>query len=70
MITDQAYSFIRFRLTLACGGTAMNSFDDLTDDCLGHAGLVYEHVLVRSEMKYTRGRQLSHIETRGELTHL
>ena len=24
----------------------MNSFDDLTPDCLGHAGLVYEHVLV------------------------
>ena len=35
------------RLTLACGGTAMNSFDDLTPECLGHAGLVYEHVLVR-----------------------
>ena len=25
----------------------MNSFDDLTPECLGHAGLVYEHVLVR-----------------------
>ena len=24
----------------------MNSFDDLTPDCLGHAGVVYEHVLV------------------------
>ena len=48
----------------------MNSFDDLTDDCLGHAGLVYEHVLVRSEMKFTRGRRLSHIDTRGELTQL
>lgn len=24
----------------------MNSFDDLTPECLGHAGLVYEHVLV------------------------
>ena len=35
------------RLTLACGGIAMNSFDDLTPECLGHAGLVYEHVLVR-----------------------
>ena len=34
------------RLTLACGGMQMNSFDDLTADCLGHAGLVYEHVLV------------------------
>lgn len=34
------------RLVLACGGIAMNSFDDLTPECLGKAGLVYEHVLV------------------------
>lgn len=34
------------RLTLACGGIAMNSVDDLTPDCLGKAGLVYEHTLV------------------------
>ena len=34
------------RLTLACGGVAMNSVEDLTQDCLGHAGLVYETVLV------------------------
>ena len=34
------------RLTLACGGIAMNSFDDLAPECLGKAGLVYEHVLV------------------------
>merc|ERR1712201_41489 len=33
------------RLTLACGGMAMNSVDDLTADVLGHAGVVYEHVL-------------------------
>merc|ERR1712002_1068433 len=39
------------RLMLACGGSAMNSVDDLTPDCLGHAGLVYEHVL--GESKYT-----------------
>lgn len=25
----------------------MNSVDDLTPECLGHAGLVYEHTLVR-----------------------
>ena len=24
----------------------MNSVDDLTEECLGYAGLVYEHVLV------------------------
>lgn len=34
------------RLTLACGGVAVNSFDDLSAECLGFAGLVYEYVLV------------------------
>lgn len=39
------------RLALACGGTAMNTFDDLSESCLGYAGVVYEHVL--GENKYT-----------------
>ncbi|XP_026333193.1 T-complex protein 1 subunit zeta [Hyposmocoma kahamanoa] len=39
------------RLALACGGSAMNSVDDLTPDCLGYAGLVYEHIL--GENKFT-----------------
>ncbi|TQD83925.1 hypothetical protein C1H46_030537 [Malus baccata] len=39
------------RLVLACGGEAVNSVDDVTPDCLGWAGLVYEHVL--GEDKYT-----------------
>lgn len=39
------------RLTLACGGIAIDSTDDLTPDCLGFAGLVYEHIL--GEEKYT-----------------
>ncbi|XP_029637841.1 T-complex protein 1 subunit zeta [Octopus sinensis] len=39
------------RLVLACGGSAMNSLDDLTPDCLGFAGIVYEHVL--GEDKFT-----------------
>nr|ABD96914.1 hypothetical protein [Tarenaya spinosa] len=39
------------RLVLACGGEAVNSVDDMTPDCLGWAGLVYEHVL--GEEKYT-----------------
>ncbi|XP_056412465.1 T-complex protein 1 subunit zeta [Hyla sarda] len=39
------------RLTLACGGNAMNSVDDLTLDCLGHAGLVYEYTM--GEEKFT-----------------
>ncbi|KAJ8917383.1 hypothetical protein NQ315_002407 [Exocentrus adspersus] len=39
------------RLALACGGDAVNSFDDLSESCLGYAGHVYEHVL--GENKYT-----------------
>uniref|UniRef100_A0A6N2LLJ5 T-complex protein 1 subunit zeta n=1 Tax=Salix viminalis TaxID=40686 RepID=A0A6N2LLJ5_SALVM len=38
------------RLVLACGGEGLNSVI-LTPDCLGWAGLVYEHVL--GEEKYT-----------------
>ncbi len=33
-------------LPLCCGGLSLNSFDDLSADVLGHAGLVYEFVLV------------------------
>lgn len=44
------------RLVLASGGIAMNSFDDLTPECLGKAGLVYEHVLVR-ELSFLSGPQ-------------
>lgn len=33
------------RLSLACGGFAVNSADDLTPDCLGYAGKVYETTL-------------------------
>lgn len=39
------------RLALACGGHAQNSVDELTPDCLGNAGLVYESVL--GENKFT-----------------
>jgi T-complex protein 1 subunit zeta len=39
------------RLTLACGGIAVNSVDNLTPDVLGHAENIYEHVL--GEEKYT-----------------
>lgn len=39
------------RLTLACGGFAVNAVEDLTEDCLGYADDVYEHVL--GEDKYT-----------------
>lgn len=39
------------RLVLACGGVALNSFDDMDESHLGYAGSVYEHVL--GEQKYT-----------------
>jgi len=39
------------RLALACGGQAMNSVEELSEECLGQAGLVYEHVL--GENKFT-----------------
>jgi T-complex protein 1 subunit zeta len=39
------------RLALACGGLALNSFDDIKEEHLGYAGVVYEHVL--GETKYT-----------------
>ncbi|XP_060060878.1 T-complex protein 1 subunit zeta-2 [Erinaceus europaeus] len=39
------------RLTLACGGMAVNCLDDLCVDYLGHAGLVHEYTL--GEEKFT-----------------
>ena len=39
------------RLILACGGNALNSFDDATPEDLGWADEVYEHEL--GEEKYT-----------------
>ncbi|OMJ14830.1 T-complex protein 1 subunit zeta [Smittium culicis] len=39
------------RLQLCCGGSALNSVDNMSVDQLGFAGLVYEHVL--GEEKYT-----------------
>ena len=37
------------RLTLACGGMAMNALEDMTEEHLGFAGRVYEHVLVNRD---------------------
>ncbi|CAK9295808.1 unnamed protein product [Gordionus sp. m RMFG-2023] len=39
------------RLVLACSGKAVNSLEDLSPECLGYAGLVYEHIL--GEDKFT-----------------
>jgi len=45
------------RLSLACGGYAVNSVDDLDADCLGYAGKVYETVL--GEDKFTFVEEVS-----------
>lgn len=39
------------RITLACGGTAVNSVEDLTAEALGFAKTVFEHSV--GEEKYT-----------------
>lgn len=46
------------RVTLACGGDAVNNLDHLTPDCLGYAGKVYEHVL--GEEKFTFVEDVKH----------
>jgi T-complex protein 1 subunit zeta len=42
------------RLTLACGGLAVNAVEDLTPEVLGHADEVYEHVLVKKKLIITK----------------
>lgn len=49
------------RLTKACGGRPMNSLDDLTPECLGFAGLVYEHTL--GEERFTFVEELKNPES-------
>lgn len=46
------------RLSLACGGYAVNSVDDLSEDCLGYAGKVYEQTL--GEDKFTFVEEVRH----------
>ncbi|GAB1296564.1 T-complex protein 1 subunit zeta-2 [Apodemus speciosus] len=48
---DRTASALGEQLTLACGGVAVNSFEDLSEECLGHAGLVFEYAL--GEEKFT-----------------
>ena len=43
------------RLILACGGNAVNSFDDLTVNDLGYADLVYEEQLDEEKYTYIEG---------------
>ncbi|KAI3427025.1 hypothetical protein D9Q98_006967 [Chlorella vulgaris] len=46
------------RLQLATGGFTVNSVEELSAECLGHAGLVYEHVL--GEDKFTFVEDVRH----------
>lgn len=43
------------RLTLACGGHAMNSVDDLKEEDLGFAKLVYEQVIGEDKFTFVEG---------------
>jgi T-complex protein 1 subunit zeta len=43
------------RLTLACGGTAVNSVEDLSPEVLGYADEVYEHTLGEEKFTYIEG---------------
>jgi T-complex protein 1 subunit zeta len=43
------------RLPLACGGIAINSVEDMTPECLGHADLVYEHTLGEEVYTFIEG---------------
>lgn len=49
------------RLTLACGGTAVNAVEDLEPDCLGWAGKVREESL--GEEKYTFVEDAKHCKS-------
>lgn len=43
------------RIALACGGSAMNSLDELTPDVLGWAGQVYEHTIGEEKFTFIEG---------------
>jgi len=43
------------RLTLACGGTALNSVEDMTPDCLGFCEEFYEYTLGESKYSFVEG---------------
>ncbi len=43
------------RLTLACGGSAVNSVEDLSEENLGYADEVYEHTLGEDKYTYVEG---------------
>lgn len=48
------------RLTLACGGNAVNSVDDLEPDDLGYADVVYEETLGDDKFTFVEGVKNSH----------
>lgn len=46
------------RLTLACGGDPVNSFDDLEVDCLGWADHVHEETLGEDKFTFVEGARM------------
>lgn len=45
------------RIPLACGGSCLNSFDDMTESDFGSAGTVYEYVLGEEKFTFVEGVQ-------------
>jgi len=43
------------RITLACGGVALNSMEDMTPDCLGYCDEFYEYVLGENKYSFLEG---------------
>ena len=48
------------RITLACGGVALNCLDGVTPDMLGYAGKVYEQTLGEDKFTYIEGCRNPH----------
>uniref|UniRef100_A0A2K5N1Z0 Uncharacterized protein n=1 Tax=Cercocebus atys TaxID=9531 RepID=A0A2K5N1Z0_CERAT len=55
------------RPTLACGEVALNSFDNLNPDCLGHAGLVYKYTLGEDKCTFIEKCNKTHYAVRDGL---
>uniref|UniRef100_A0A2K6C8N5 Uncharacterized protein n=1 Tax=Macaca nemestrina TaxID=9545 RepID=A0A2K6C8N5_MACNE len=55
------------RPTLACGEVALNSFDNLNPDCLGHAGLVYKYTLGEEKCTFIEKCNKTHYAVRDGL---
>uniref|UniRef100_A0A8C5KRV2 Chaperonin containing TCP1 subunit 6B n=1 Tax=Jaculus jaculus TaxID=51337 RepID=A0A8C5KRV2_JACJA len=53
--SNKGFVVINQKLTLACGGVALNSLGDLNTECLGHAGHVFEYALGEEKFTFIEG---------------